>query len=221
MKKETYFTPENLFEKLRQTLEGLESFRHRHRSQILEPSHAALLVLDMQVYFLDSGSHAFVPSAPAILPGIRSLIEAFHSAGRPIIFTRHVNTPQNAGLLGKWWKDIVLPDSPRSEIVPELDVRKGIVLDKNQYDAFFGTVLDEILQTNEVRQVVITGVMTHLCCETTARSAFMRGYETFFTVDGAATYNEALHRAALLNLSHGFALPVTVDEVQDVFRHQD
>jgi len=219
MEKEAYFTPENLSDKSCQFLEGLESFRHRHRSQILEPSHVALLVLDMQVYFLDSGSHAFVPSAPAILPGIRSLIEAFHSAGRPIIFTRHVNTLQNVGLLGNWWKDIVLPDSPRSEIVPGLDVRKGIVLDKNQYDAFFQTDLGEILCTQEIRQVLITGVMTHLCCETTARSAFMRGYETFFTVDGTATYNEAFYRAALLNLSHGFALPVTVDEVLDAFRH--
>jgi isochorismate hydrolase len=63
--------------------------------------------------------------------------------------------------------------------------------------------------------------MTHLCCETTARSAFMHGFETFFTVDGTATYNEAFHRAALLNLSHGFALPLTVDEVLDVFRHRD
>jgi bifunctional isochorismate lyase / aryl carrier protein len=55
--------------------------------------------------------------------------------------------------------------------------------------------------------------MTHLCCETTARSAFMRGFEVFFTMDGTATYNEQLHRASLLTLSHGFALPVLMDEL--------
>jgi len=61
--------------------------------------------------------------------------------------------------------------------------------------------------------VVICGVMTHLCCETTARSAFMRGFEVFFTVDGTATYTEAFHRASLLNLSHGFAVPVLVENI--------
>ena len=60
---------------------------------------------------------------------------------------------------------------------------------------------------------VISGVMTHLCCETTARAAFMRGFEVFFTVDGTATYNEALHRSSLLTLSHGFAIPVLIDEL--------
>jgi isochorismate hydrolase len=59
--------------------------------------------------------------------------------------------------------------------------------------------------------------MTHLCCETTARSAFMRGFEVFFTIDGTATYNEEHHWAALLNLAHGFATPVLVDEVVSAF----
>jgi isochorismate hydrolase len=60
--------------------------------------------------------------------------------------------------------------------------------------------------------------MTHLCCETTARSAFMRGLQVFIAVDGTATYSEAFHRASLLNLSHGFALPVLVDEILERLR---
>jgi len=61
--------------------------------------------------------------------------------------------------------------------------------------------------------LAVTGVMTHLCCETTARSAFMRGFDVFFAIDGTATYTEALHRAALLNLAHGFTLPVLTEEI--------
>ena len=93
-------------------------------------------------------------------------------------------------------------------------MREGyIYIEKKQYDAFLQTLLEETLRQRKIEQIVITGVMTHLCCETTARSAFMRGFEVFFTVDGTATYNEELHRASLLTLSHGFAVPVTVDEL--------
>jgi len=55
--------------------------------------------------------------------------------------------------------------------------------------------------------------MTHLCCESSARSAFMRGFEVLFTIDGTATYREDFHRAAILNLAHGFAHPVLTGEI--------
>jgi len=55
--------------------------------------------------------------------------------------------------------------------------------------------------------------MTHLCCETTARSAFMSGFDVFFTVDGTATYNKTFHLSTLINLAHGFAIPITTKEV--------
>ena len=76
-----------------------------------------------------------------------------------------------------------------------------------------GTDLEKILRAGSINQVVITGVMTHLCCEATARSAFMRGFEVFFAIDGSATYNEPFHRATLWNASHGFAVPVLVNEI--------
>jgi isochorismate hydrolase len=55
--------------------------------------------------------------------------------------------------------------------------------------------------------------MTHLCCETSARSAFMRGFEVFFPIDGTATYNRDFHLATLRNLAHGFATMTTVREL--------
>jgi isochorismate hydrolase len=213
MSKEAYFTTERLREQSLRMRAALETQRQRHAGQGLRKETAALLVLDMQSYFLRSESHAFVPSAPAIVPGIQRLIESFQRAARPIVFTRHLNTSADAGQMDKWWKDIIEPQSPDSGIIEELDSANGIVLHKAQYDAFLGTVLDQTLRSRAVEQVVISGVMTHLCCETTARSAFMRGYEVFFTIDGTATYEAAFHEAALLNLAHGFAVLVLVDEV--------
>jgi isochorismate hydrolase len=109
---------------------------------------------------------------------------------------------------------LILAEHPCSQIIPELDTSAGIVIPKCQYDAFYDTSLEQILHEWGVTQVIICGVMTHLCCETTARSAFTRGYEVFFTVDGTATYNENFHSATLLNLAHGFATLALVDEIR-------
>jgi len=213
MMKEQYFTLENLSQKTTELLDFVSVYRCRHAGQEFDPGQAALLVLDMQEYFLDPVSHAFVPSAPAIVGGIRSLVDAFSSAGRPVVFTRHLNTQKDAGMMATWWKDLVTLQDARSQIINTLPLSKGISIKKTQYDAFLGGGLGDLLKGAQVLQVVVTGVMTHLCCEMTARSAFVHGYQVFFPVDGTATYNEAHHRASLLNLSHGFAVMTTVPDL--------
>lgn len=115
--------------------------------------------------------------------------------------------------MATWWRELIVKDNPLSEIDHRIDYSHGIIIEKSRYDAFFMTPLEENLRKLEVSQVVICGVLTHLCCETTARSAFMRGFEVYFTVDGTATYNEDFHRAALLNLAHGFAHLVRVRDI--------
>lgn len=178
-----------------------------------EPARSALLALDLQGYFLDESSHAFIPSAPAILPGVNCLIRAYARRNLSVFLSRHLNTPEDAGLMASWWRDLLTEENLLSRLDPRLEVEEGVQIRKTRYDAFFGTALETLLRQRGVGQVVIGGVMTHLCCETTARSAFMRGFEVFFLVDGTATYTEAFHRASLLTLTHGFAVPVLVQDV--------
>ena len=213
MQKERYFPLQNIQDKAQELLTSVEFLRSRHNDLAFFPEKAALLVLDMQQYFLDENSHAFIPSAPAIIEGINTLISVFATANRPVIATRHMNTKEDAGMMSKWWRDLINSQDAYSHYDNKLNLSKYIPINKTQYDAFLQTTLAETLQALQIEQVVISGVMTHLCCETTARSAFMRGFEVFFTVDGTATYNEALHRASLLTLSHGFVIPVTVGEI--------
>ena len=202
--KESYFTDLSIDQ---QAGELLQQVSEDTRIQKLEfqPAHSALLVLDMQSYFLDPASHAYVPSAGAIMDGVLQLIDAYAALQRPIFFSQHINTAENAGMMSTWWKDLITTENPFHKISPEFDLSVGTLIQKNQYDAFFQTPLDGMLRSKGVTQVVICGVMTHLCCETTARSAFMNGYEVFFPVDGTATYNLAYHRGSLVNLAHGFA----------------
>ncbi len=199
--KETYFTPENIAERAAALLRSADGYRREPPPRIAADG-TALLILDMQRCFLEGDSHAFVPSAPAVIGQINALTAACEN----VIRTRHANTRENAGAMGRWWRDLVGED-PLGELDHRLDAR-GDILVKTQYDAFYGTDLEKILRERGVKAVVVCGVMTHLCCETTARSAFVRGFDVYLPVDATATYTEALHRASLLTLAHGFAVPL-------------
>jgi isochorismate hydrolase len=217
--KTRYFSIENIEQEADQMLQQLPGDRLR-RTANYDPSKSALLILDMQSYFLEPTSHAFIPSAPAIVPRLKALIESYYARNLPVIFTQHLNTLQDAGSMATWWKDLIRVEDPLSAIIPDFDFSNRFVLRKNQYDAFYETSLEEILRRIRVSQVVVNGVMTHLCCETTARSAFISGFEVFFTIDGTATYNQDHHLATLLNLAHGFATPVLAAEIQAALRAQ-
>lgn len=193
----------------------LSRFTDHRRHHVLRyrPRESCLLVIDMQRYFLEEESHAFLPAAPAIVPGIVNLVKAYQQKKYPVIFTRHVNDQHNSCMLARWWNDVLTEDDEMSAIIPALSVAGATVITKNQYDAFYQTPLDELLKKFHVTQVVVTGVLTDLCCETTARSAFVRGYEVIAGIDAMATDNEDLHLASLSTLAHGFAILVLVKEL--------
>jgi len=178
------------------------------RAGAFSPADAALLVIDMQRYFLDAGSRAFLPAAPAIIPPVNALIAAFKKAARPVCFTRHGNDLQGGGPMAAWWRESLGRDHPLGQIDAALDTAGLPVIEKTQYDAFFNTDLESRLRQSHARQLVISGVATHLCCESTARSAFVRGFAVFMAIDGTATWNRELHFASLRGLAHGCAVPL-------------
>ena len=216
--KEKYFTSASITRTAEEMLARIKQ-AVKLRDIRINAGTSALLVLDMQKYFFDKASHALVPGGEAIVSRIKELGEQYIKKGYPVIYTKHLNIAKDARLMAVWWKDLIEEKNSLSGIIDELDVSKGTLLIKSQYDAFYNTELEEILEKRRIRQVIICGVMTHLCCETTARSAFMRGFEVFFPVDGTATYNMAFHMAALLNLSHGFAVPVMMKDMLEAVKY--
>lgn len=214
--KESYWAPETRVS----TADGMlaELFPDgQKRAKEFKPEISALLALDLQQYFLDPASHAFVPAGPVILPAIMKLAARFAASRRPVIYSQHIDDRENAGGMAAWWRDLITRDHPLHSLSPTLDLTAGEIMPKPQYDAFYQTSLEQQLRDAGVRQVVIGGLMTHLCCETTARSAFVRGFDVFFLVDGTATYRREFHMASLRNLGHGFATLVTTDQVSRAF----
>jgi ureidoacrylate peracid hydrolase len=175
---------------------------------VLNPGQAALLVVDMQKFFLDPQSQTFTCGGPAILPNARRLISAFRAAGRPVIYTKHVHSADlsDAGILAWWWKGMCIEGSPESEMADALAPQPGEkVIHKHRYSAFYNTDLETVLRCLNIQDLVISGIMTNMCCESTARDAYYRDYRVFFPADGTGSLNEELHVASLLNLALGFA----------------
>jgi nicotinamidase-related amidase len=117
----------------------------------------------------------------------------------------------------RWWGSSIEEKSPRSRLVPDYAAKRGEVIVKHNYDAFFQTCLERRLRAKHIRQVLICGVLTNACCETTARSAFMRGFEVYVLKDATSTYTKRMHNAALLNLAYGFAVLMNVNQVMRDF----
>lgn len=211
---EPYVTVENIESKTQEWLEQIRPF-NQHEMQ-LNVASSALLVVDMQRFFLDAASPTFTCGGVAILPRVKSLLGAFRRAGRPVIFSQHVHHPGDidSGIMGWWWEGKCLEGSPESEIHPELAPLPGEkVVPKHRYSAFYNTDLETVLRCLKLEDLVIAGVMTNMCCESTARDAYYRDYRVFLPADGSGSINEEMHLASLLNLAFGFAYVTTCDAI--------
>lgn len=89
---------------------------------------------------------------------------------------------------------------------------------KHRYGAFESSDLDLVLRSRGIRTVVMTGVATNVCVETTARQAFLRDYYVVFTSDCTAAYSQAEHEATLQNIDAFFGAVVTADEISACWR---
>lgn len=210
----SYVTQESIAAKSLEWLERIAPF-NRHEMQV-DREKAALLVIDMQRFFLDPSSPAFTCGGLAVLPNVKRLITAFRSARLPIIFTRHVHHPDgsDAGIMGWWWEGMCVDGTPESEIHEDIAPHPGEkVIKKHRYSAFYNTDLETILRCRGIEDIVIVGVMTNMCCESTARDAFYRDYRIFFLADGTGGINEEMHVASLLNLAYGFADITSVENI--------
>ncbi|KAL1916194.1 uncharacterized protein VTP21DRAFT_5811 [Calcarisporiella thermophila] len=156
----------------------------------------------------------------ALIPVLIPLITRCHDKGIPCFWTQHGhrNFKNDGGSLGRWWgeEDSIVYGTKAWQLMPELaryrEKADATIDSKMRYDAFMGTELGALLKSHGVKTLIIAGVMTNLCCETTARSAFNLDYNVVFLSDGCATASKEMHEATLLNLEFGFAKIVKTED---------
>jgi ureidoacrylate peracid hydrolase len=189
--------------------------------------NTALLVIDMQNSFLDAkGSMAAIGmDHTALIPavdGTVKLVAAAREAGVPVIFTRYVYMADysDGGLLPNQLVpamrevNALAAGSWDADIIPALKPRDGdVIIDKSRPSSFYGTQLEPVLTSLGVRNLVLTGVTTNICIETTARDAGQRDYHVHVVSDATAEFEIERHDHALNTIGFAFGWVNSVDEV--------
>jgi nicotinamidase-related amidase len=173
----------------------------------------ALLVIDVQNEYFTGGLYVTYP--PGSLSHILLAMDAAHAAGIPVIVIRHCNPGPGAATF--------IPGTYGYELHPEVGKRpRDMIVDKTFPGSFTDTGLDEWLNEKAINSLTIAGYMTQMCCDTTARQAFHRGYRVTFLSDATGTLSIAnsagsvsdkdLHQAILVTQQMKFSQVTTTTE---------
>jgi nicotinamidase-related amidase len=188
------------------------------------PQHTALVNVDMQNCFVE-GYPSSAPDGLALLDRVNRLAAACREAGILVIHTSHVLRPDgsNLGVMGEvspMVKDILTKGSKPATLHEKLVVdARDILIEKPRHGAFQSTDLELILRSRGIDTIIITGIATSVCCETTAREGMARDFRVLFLSDGTATADmpgasaAELQKATLATLGFLFAQVLTVDEM--------
>lgn len=187
----------------------------------------ALLVVDLQNAFCrPEGSFARrgleIEGIGQIVERCRRLVEHAEGSGWLVVATRLVYAPdyRDAGLLVERNPEIralgaYREDSFDAELVAELQpwVDRAFVVRKSRYDPFRGTGLEAGLRARDVGDLVVCGVTTNVCVESTVRSAHDLDFRVRIVEDAMASYDRALHRASVETMARHFAERVDLAQV--------
>jgi nicotinamidase-related amidase len=189
----------------------------------IEPGKTALVVVDMMDEFVKPNWCPYwVPDATRQVPKIRALIDAFHDADLPVIFTayevslRGLNFPTTEWVvpIGAGLGDFVGQIFDEVRIYePIAPAGNDLVVLKHCYSPFYGTELDLVLKSLGVTTIVVCGTMTNYCCGATAREGFWHGYRVIFGSDVNSSDDPALHDAEIRTLRRGFARIMSSEEI--------
>jgi ureidoacrylate peracid hydrolase len=156
------------------------------------------------------------------------LIDAAHAAGVQVIFARnhydpvYVSETQRARLRRVGW-DIPYcrQGTWGADFYRVAPAANDIVVTKHRFDAFYGTDLEIVLRANKIRNLILAGVATNVCVESTLRSAFFRDFEIVLIEDCCAARNVRAHEATLDNVRQYFGIVASADEVERLWRESD
>lgn len=181
----------------------------------------ALVIVDMQNDFVRRGAPLEVPDARDTIAAHRALLVAFRNRGWPVVYTRFLSRPE-PNLLWNWSPQCrpptkccwlghrrryadVADELECADVIDELTPDSAdIIVDKFGYGAFHDTLLANILDRRNIKSLLVTGTVTQICVEETAREAFHHGFRTTIVSDAVSSFAPDLHAATLKNFAMKF-----------------
>jgi len=195
----------------------------------LDADSSALIVVDMQNDFVRVGAPLEVPDARETIEVHQELINWFRDRDRPVVFTRFIAGPTPTLIWN--WSPVIAPPTcccwpGYMRSYPDVDGERDCVavidelaplpgdhqVDKYGYSAFHRTRLSDLLHAVAADTVVITGTVTQICVEDTARGAFHEGFKAAVVSDAVSSFAPDLHQASLRSLAMKYGRVLTARE---------
>ena len=204
-----------------------------HTITTVDPARTALVVIDMQNVFMKEGAPAEVPVAREIVPNINRLADATRETGGKVIWVQMTHTEENTKSWTVFYKDLNPPEraskmldwmSPGSEgqaLWADLDTRdEDLYVEKDRYSAFVqgSSNIVEVMEEHGLDTAIITGTVTNVCCESSARDAMMLNIKPIVISDGNAASTDDEHLATLASIIRAFGDVYTTDEMISMLR---
>ena len=193
----------------------------------LDPAKTALVVVDMQNAFMLPGvAHSLVPMAQEIVPNINRLAEAVRVTGGAVVWIKTTFTTETltelvdsiTACLGRSRTpkriEALTADTEGHELWHALDIRKeDRIVEKKRFSAFIqgSSNLAEVLRERKIDTILITGTVTGVCCELTARDGMMLNFKTIMVTDGNAAVTDEDHNASLTGFYQTFGDIMSTD----------
>ena len=193
----------------------------------INPAKTALIVIDMQKYFLEPGMAAEVPTAREIVPNINKIAASLRAAGGQVawvVTTFDEDIYENWSVLEQLFSrerctamiENLCIGGKGHDLWPELTVKDDDwTIEKSRFSAFINgsSNLEERLKEAGIDTVIITGTLTDVCCESSARDAMMLNFKTIMISDANAAGSDDDHNAALNAMARLFADVISTDQL--------
>lgn len=207
----------------------------------VEPAHTALLVVDMMNAFCSPDGHAAkvgrnIAECQVVAARLPAFLDDARKAGVLVIFVRNVYSTEANFYLSDVWLDhaerkragrgsrepICEPGSWSGEFFGDVQPQSNDpVVVKHRYSAFHNTDLETILRANGIRSIVLTGVVTNVCVETTAREGYVRDYYVVVPEDATGAYAADDKAASLRNIDRFFGTVTTIAELRALWKRTE
>ncbi|MGG6309360.1 cysteine hydrolase family protein [Paenibacillus macerans] len=191
--------------------------------------HAALLIVDVQRDFCGTDGKmaefgADLSSVDPAVDCIEQLIQGAHDHRVPVLFIRLVTDAETDSRAMKAWyaRQGIDPEeavavcrrgTPGAEDYRVAPEPGDYTVEKQRYSAFVSTRLELLLQRLDIRKLIVTGVTTECCVDSTVRDGFMKDYEIFVVEDACAAYEQAVHDMSIRILGMNFATVLSAEQV--------
>lgn len=212
--------------------------RHRGKEHVyenLDPRKTALLVVDMQNAFMMPGvAHAYCAYAESIVPNVNRLAQAMRETGATVVWIKTTFGDQSliswpvlhdmAGAERTERRNAALAEGSKGhEFWSGLDMRPSdLIVNKDRYSAFIqgSSNIAEVLRGRGIDTVVVTGTVTNVCCESTARDAMMTNFKTIMVTDANAGHTDEEHNASLIAFYLSFGDVMSTDYLVSCLRRK-